>query len=537
LVSILLTIHLYVAYRYFEEKETKFLVYQILTFAYGILWGQPQISFFNLVGISLLIFFINKNWVYSLKYLFKLVLFSVLLTFFQLLPTFNVFIDSQRLNNIVKYSEFTNSPTVLFNNFFPFSLGYYQNFVGSQVSGAYSFVETYNYISVVSFVLILFYFVYGSKDRYFKLVTAIIYFYLIFTFLGNFFGTNIPIYSSFSYWTRGVFLSSFVFLFCINLFLTANKKEIKPRFNDLLVVLGILIITYFFESKDYLNFLITNSFVYLRKYDILIWLVIGLLSTTTLYLFIKNRFGLTIFSFGLLFLIIFDLRYFASDFLPLRISRYRSETNFKTDSQCLYKRCLLENQKYNGYEFLLFKTYSPFGYSQFIEKEYVNFFDNNFKTNIEQSPRSENVRSNLDLDLIQNLGFQKILLADGKSYTFPDNELWIVRESLEGRFIKNHEGDYEFEVEVLEAREYSLNLKHSKNFEVFVNGNKSRLIKNDNFSKIFLEKGKNNVRIFYYPYDILQGFYIGFSILFVLLLSKYFIKKEVFIINFQKKEI
>lgn len=187
LISMLLPIHIYLAYLFKETREFRYLIFQVLLFSYGILWGQPQISFFNLAGISIFYFFIVRNINDSIKYLFILVFFTFSLTLFQLLPSFYAYKDSQRVGEIVKYTEFTNSPTVLINNIFPFSLGYYQNFLGNQVSGAFSFVETYNYISIVSFILLIFYLIFGQTDRNYRFVIFTIYFYLFFTFLGNFF--------------------------------------------------------------------------------------------------------------------------------------------------------------------------------------------------------------------------------------------------------------------------------------------------------------------------------------------------------------
>ncbi len=515
LVSMLLPVHVYLAFRYFETSEFKFLLLQIILFSYGILWGQPQVSFFHMVTIFSFLFFLYNDFKKVFKYAFVISFVSFCLTFYQLFPSFSVFFGSQRIGSTLKYSEFTNTPTILFNNIFPYSLGYYQNFVGTQITGAYSFVESYNYLGISFLILFIFYLIYGHQDKNYRFVTFTTYFYLIFTFLNLYLPFDVPIYGSFRYWTRGIFIIPFLFLFSINFFLTLKNLRLQPKYNHLFYILAILIFTYFFESKEYLNFLIENKFVYIRKFEFVFWFGIFLASLISFFLFLKEKISTKVFVVIFLIISFVDLRYFVSDFLPVRISRYRSEQNFKTQPDCLNKRCLLENQKYNGYEFLLFQTYSPFGYSQFIDKEYTDFFDNNFFVNIEQSPRSEVVRPNLNTDLLANLGFQKILLADGNSYSFPVNDFWIMKDKNLGRFIESSEGRYEFEVNVKESKLYDLNLKYSKNFDVEINGIKEVLIKNGVFSQLNLHQGLNVIKISYFPYDIVKGFLIGISLLII----------------------
>ncbi len=529
LVSMLLPVNIFLALKFFETEKIKYLILQILIFSYGILWGQPQITFYIVSLVFLFYFHLTSKIKETLKYLF-LVLFSTFcLTFYQLYPSFSVFLSSPRIGSgLIKYGEFTNSPTLLFSNLFPYSLGYYQNFVGYEVSGAFSFVETYNYIGVTIVVLILCYLIFGQKDKNFNFVRNTVYFYLFFTFLSNFFNGPIPIYNNFRYWTRGIILISFISLFCINYFISIKKEDVKAKFNHLFYIFVILVITFFFESKDYINFLIANQFIYVKKIEFVIWILLISASTLAIFLHFKNKISIKTFSILFFLIVVFDLRYYADDFLPLRVSRYKSESNFKTDPECLNKRCLLENQKYNGYEFLMFKTYSPFGYSQFINKEYTDFFDSNFNTNIEQSPRSEVVRPFLNTEFLKDMGFQKILLADGNFYTFPENNIWILKENKLGKFLSDKEGNYEFEVKVSESRYYELNLKHSDNFEVTVNGKKISLEKNGIFSKVYLEKGENRIKISYFPKDIILGMLIGLSLFSVFLICLKILKFRIF---------
>jgi len=187
LVSMLLPIHIYLVWKLIDTEKIKYLIYQILIFSYGILWGQPQISFFIILLIGIFHFHLVGSFRKSLKYLFLVSFTTFSLTFFQLYPSFKIFLDSQRVGSNLKYSEFTNSATILLNNIFPYTLGYYQNYVGYEVSGAFSFVETYNYLGISLVVIFIFYLIFGSYDKNYRFTVLTVYFYLFFTFLSNFF--------------------------------------------------------------------------------------------------------------------------------------------------------------------------------------------------------------------------------------------------------------------------------------------------------------------------------------------------------------
>lgn len=519
LVSMLLPIHVYLVFLYFENPKPRYLVYQILLFAYGVLWGQPQNSLFIFFIIAYLYFYLTKDYKKTISYSIFLLLSTFFLTLYQLYPSFSVFFSSPRVGNILKYSEYSNSPTILLNNLFPYSLGYFQNFRGYEVSGAFSYVEVYTYLGIVSAAILVFYLLYGYGDKYYRLVLNSIYFYLIFTFISIYFPFRIPIYSDFRYWTRGIFLLSFLLIFPINYLFSKMQKLPKPSYKNLLFLIIFLVVSFFFESKDFINFVIENQLNYIKKIDVLVW--VGILSSTIflLFFFFKSKVSKIYLIFALLILSTFDLRYYASDLLPVRVSRYKSEANFKTDSDCQNKRCLLENTSYNGNEFLLFKSFSPYGYSQFIDKEYIDFFNKNFYQDIDRSPRAEIVRPELDVNYLSQIGFQKILLANGKSLSFPQNNFWIFRDNLKGQILSYREGEINFEVNVEKAGSYLTNLKYSKNFQLSVNGNSRELEKEGIFSKIYLESGKNNVKLKYFPTDIILGLGVGFiGLLFIFLI-------------------
>lgn len=504
LVSMLLPLQIYVLDKFLETKYKKYVVFQILLITYGILWGQPQITIYILFVLLFFFYFQTKNIKYLLKYFFVTVFFSFLITLPQLYPSFSVFFNSERNNTeSLRYIDFSNTATVSLTNIFPYLLGYYQNFQGYEISGAVSFVEVYNYIGISITTLLIFYLLFGRKDRFYNFSLTLIYFYFIFTFLGGLVPFDIPFYSEFRYWTRGIFFIPFLTFFALRFFLNQECRKNELEIRPLIFISLFLILSFLIEDKEFINFLIQNQFVYVKKIEFVIWITILFLTSILFFLLVNKKIKKSYFAIFLGFLIVFDLKYYSSDMIPLRISRYVSEKSYITDPGCINQRCLLENSEYDGYKFLLFKTFSPFGYSQFIDGEYANYFYENIFSNLEESQRSEQVRSDLDLHYLGNIGFKKILLADKKNYTLSSPNLWVFREEMEGNFNYFKEGDFEITVSAPTSKRYLLNLKYSRNFDVYVNGQKQELVKNGIFSEIYLSEGVNRIRFVYLPYDVL----------------------------------
>ena len=527
LVSMLLPVHIYLALSFFEKKNWKFLILQVLLFAYSILLGQPQPFFFNLTIVFFFSYFLSNSFKISIKYFVLILMPVIFLTLYQLLPTFNVFIETNRAAGILKYSWLGNSPVLSLSLIFPYLLGYYQNFQGFEVSGAYSFVETYNYIGVTVFILSIYYLIYGRKDRFYKFYFLVLVFYFLLTYLNNFFDFQIPIYNNFRYWTRAVYVLSFISLFPIG-FLLNNREKLKANLNYIYFLILFIFVSWFFQDYELLNYLYQNKFVYLKKIDILIWFLIILLTLLSIKFINKSSKFFKIISYFIVLLLIFDLKYFSSDFIPLRISRYDSEASFKTFPDCVNKRCLFEDGKHGGYEFLIFKTYSPFGYSQFISGEYINYFKMNIKGNLFQSTKSADIREELNLKELERDGFIGILLDNNKFVKFPERNVWLFKDNLIGETKVQREGYFEIIIETPESRHYELNLKYSENFETTVNGKKISLEKSGVFSKLYLEKGENKIKINYFPKDIVKGLILGFSLLSIFLICLKLLKFRIF---------
>lgn len=176
---------------------------------------------------------------------------------------------------------------------------------------------------------------------------------------------------------------------------------------------------------------------------------------------------------------------------------------------CFYERCYLENNTINGYEFLMFKTFGPYGYSQFVAQNYKDFYLETFNGDYRKSFRSEVMRDNLNLKLLESLGFKAVLLKD-------DNVIYLKNSSSflnQNIFIKSYsEYHHQFELFSDEPKTINLNLKYSPNWDVMINGQRENLEKDGMFSKINLRSGHNNITINYFPSDIVRGFLIGIFI-------------------------
>jgi len=454
--------------------------------------------------------------------------FSLSFSFHQLYPSFQAFLQSSRTSTEIKYSDFSNFPGLELTNVFPFTLGYYQNFKGSEISGALSYVETYNYIGIVAFFLLIFYFLYGSSDSNYKFVRNLIVVYLILSFkdffpvLGS---IDIPLYDNFRYWNRSIILVIVAVVFALNHIFSKNFNFSKSNFKFITFLCLFYSITYFLSffisldkpTLDFWNFLISSNLVYLRKIEILVWICL-IFSVFILMFFVRTK-KFYLFTVVLVIIIFLDYFYFSLDLLPNRISRFNSFKSVSTPEVCLNKRCFLENKSINGYEFLMYKTFGPNGYSQFISQSYKDFYLETFKGDYRKSIRSEFLRSNLNTSTLKNLGFSYILLTDGNKVSIDASSSFLNHE-IKPKFLK--EGKYSFDIDSPEPRYLSLNLKYSPNWEVFINGKKSMIEPDQLFSKILLNKGANYIEIYYFPSDVLFGLLIGL-IMFLVTIGFYFL--------------
>ena len=509
-VSMLLPIHLLFVSYYCSTGKFKYILLQSAVVAYGLLWGQPQITFINIVVSGLFFYFENKNLIKTGFFILVVSTFSLAFSMHQLYPTFSSFILSQRASTSLKYADFNSFPSFLLTNAFPYLFGYYQNYKGVEVSSAFSIIESYNYIGIVGLIGFLFYLLYGSGDKNFKFVLSILATYLILSFI------NLPLLNYFRYWTRSVFILDLAIGFVLGYLLSSefSFQKFKWRyFGYLFITLGAfeIISNSLYKHKLYSYFFHFN-FKEFNKATILIWVL--LLFSTILFFFLRKNFPkkILILNIFLVSILIFDLKYFSMDFIRIRISRFDSPESFKAPDACIDSRCLLLNTQISGYESLLYKSYSPLGYSQFISDDYINYYQDNFADDPRSSGKSEVLPQNLDLTKLGALGFKEVVLGGGNIITLPTNNLDLIDSKISGNYEYKQEGNFMMKLKVPQKGLYDLNIKYSPYWIVKVNNSPVTLEKNGLFSKIYLPEGNVELSAYYFPYDILYGLEIGIVI-------------------------
>lgn len=520
---------LFLSYKFNETNRLRFLILLGASLSYGILWGHIQ----TVILIFIILFLFNLNEVGFKKAIVYSIfsgILSVSFSLHQLYPSFQAFLQSSRISTDIKYSDFSNFPGFELTSIFPYLLGYYQNYQAPEFSGAMSYVETYNYIGIVAFVLLIFYLIYGSSDASYKFVRNLIIVYLILTFK-DFFpiikDMDIPIYDNFRYWNRSIILVIVAVVFGLNYLFSKNFSFSKSNFKFLFFISLFYVIMYFLgfftsfnkSMIDFWNFLLTNNFIYLRKVEILLWIFLIFLSL--IFLFFRKASRTHLFLIFFITAIFFDYFYFSLDLIPNRISRFNSFRSTTTPDVCILKRCYLENNSISGYEFLMYKTFGPYGYSQFVSQNYKDFYSTNFKGDYRKSYRSENLRSDLDSLNLENLGFSYILLANGNLIKLKNSASFLNSE-IKHTFVS--EDRHIFEVVSNEPNYLYLNLKYSPNWEVVINGSIVPIEQNGLFSKILVNKGLNYVELRYFPSDVLFGFLVGLGLFFSVTGVFYFLK-------------
>jgi hypothetical protein len=455
----------------------------------------------------------------------------------QIFPTYQAYFQSERFVNELKYAKLSNIPLLNSTLIFPYLFGYFWNYQGIEISGGLSFVETYNYLGITAFIVLIYYLLFGSADKNYRMVIAVVYFYSIISsfksipVLENY---SIPIIDSLRYWTRSIYLvlffSSFGIIYILNNKLLLKDLRIKP----VIPLILLLLVSNFFSSNPLIsetyNFLISRSFDYLKKIDILIWGVLLILSV--MLVSIKNKMSFKLVPLFAVLVMLFDYRYFSLDFTSIRITRFSNPSRISIPAVCLYQRCLLENTDYSSYEGIATKAYTPYGYSQFSGMEYLEFYSKNIGGNPKFSSRSENLRTNINLDELEKAGFKAIVMANHNNiYYFKDRKIDLFVEDLPGKYIRRSEGDVKLEVVVPESATYQTTMRYSPYWDVKINGNTSQFEKSGIFTKIYLEKGSNLISIKYIPYDLIYGILIGSGLfIFGYLLHTFLIKRSLWII-------
>jgi uncharacterized membrane protein len=539
-VSLIFPLNILLADCFINTLEKKYIYLQALVLGYGLLWGHPQTSILVFIGILLYILVVGGRVGTKTKtvYLLSIIVMSVGMALPQFIPSAKAYIKSYRNLNDISSSQGSLTPELSLSYIFPYIYGTYAYYYGEDISEEYSYTELYNYVGIVALLLAPIYILFGKKDRLFYFSYSLVIMFLVLAYLKYIPILDIykmPVISAFRYWTRSVFL--FIFsLSLITAFVLNNSLQIsKIAAKKYLLLLTIPIIYLLFLSlcnlpdttlQNVHSSLINYKFNMLLKRDILIWL---LLPTVTLFvLFIGSRFIHTkhykfILKLTVLLLIFADYKHFDKDVLDYRIKKWNWESGLTFPLYYNNTRVIDENVLVRGMKPLLRSVYTPYGYSQFIDKSYWLFFD---RYNLGKSPRvsytNDYLRQDLDVAKLKDFGITYVRTGKMEYILRNPETSPFFKEEIPSTILLLNEGHIIVKVKS-NSKDIFTTIKYDSNWNVKVNNKSVRPeIWEDIFMKIEAPLGESILEFEYIPQDLYLGFFLGT----VTLLSSFFFLRK-----------
>lgn len=516
----LFPLSIYLIELYFEKNRFSLILYQSLAIASGFLLGHTQSFFIYVLGIVIYFVLKLKKDEFISKFLIYFSLVGILLLILslpQIIPTYEVYTESLR-RDILNYKQGSLIPSFTSLIFLPNPLGNLNNYQGFLFNQNYLEFETYIYIGISTFLLFLF--SYFSKGNLFykkyTLITLYIFIFLATIGSNGFFEDQFLI-SLFRYWQRIVILFIFgVAIMCAYIISNYDKIKFSNFKNKIFILIPLFVYLYIldiFGANQDRNLLFIN----LMFKNLNIWFIlIAVVSLVTLVLLvptkISSRFKYYL-SFLILFIIIFDLHFFSKPHLNFYIRRVNIEW-IKSDANKYKNERILLNSKTDGLENLYLKSWSVFGFSNFIAKEYLNYLQqNNLK------PEDEHLRYKLDFekkpDNLKILGIKYVLNdVDYKKIYYQNLELFD--ENLKARYLTKEEGNISVKYFLEKDSQINSKIRYSNNWEVKINNQKIDYFKKDIFLSFNAPKGENILEIKYIPRSFYWGVYGSIILLLVL---------------------
>lgn len=531
-----------------KKLDLKKIFLLSVTISYIALWGHAQSTF--LVILAGIIYFsfhcyqkisLRKN-IFIISVLSLLTLIQILP---QYIPSIELYQQSLRENEI-DYKQGSMIPRMAPIIIIPYLFGESESFQGSSfIHKHFTYSETYIYIGIAAFVIGIIGIYLSQKDRlFFCLYTYIIIFFVL-SFNANnpLFNENTPILNLFRYWQR----SSLLLIFAISVFAgialeniktyVFSKKDFLISTIYILIPILYLYLISFYEPVYYQTFIrdginriynLTSPKYLLEFLNFQIVTLIFFISVTLMvgFYFFKDkiRFKHKEFILGLILIstTLFDNLYFNLDVLDYRIDYIKDHVFPSISKEYENIRVVPKKLELNGLEHLYIKSWSPFGYSQFREEEYVKFFPNSGLGNLRKSRTQIPVDG---LDSLANFGIIYILDYD-KEIKTNDRKIDLIKENIDGTYKLKKEGEINLEINSDTKREVTLLLKHNKNWEIKNNNQVVNYEKKDLFIKLNLQNGINNIYIKYIPYGFYKGIFFSIFLTIILLIILKF-KKEI----------
>jgi len=546
----LLPAGIYLVAKYIENSKFSNILLLSIIISFSILFGQIQPALIFCLGIVLYYLIFNFKKILSFQTLF-LVVCSVFLigiqTLPQIIPSFEMYDTSVREDSINMYNG-SLIPVMTSFTFLPYVFGDIDNYQGVKIKIDYSYTEIYLYVGISVFFIFIWILLFNRFNKLTLFAYITFWIFLVFSTLkyNQIFTPDTPIVSLFRYWERVFILTIFGIAVVVAKFISEPFElyidNIKKR---IWLVLGPLIYIIFYQLTLKNDLEISNNVLrlfapqnlfentYLITAGIILGVTIALLLLASLnskQKFFKN--AQKILKYLLVSVVFLDLFYFSFDVVKFRL---QDISNYNTPSLNLNnpnQRSVFGNYDIRGLEYLYFDTWSLFGYSQFEEKRYQEFLESRgFFDTFGRDGASSNPK------ILRDFGITKVFTKneeDGKEeIQTPQYKGYdLIKNEIPLEFLKRESGNIVFKYNSQEDIDIKTRIKHSKNWEVKINGEAVDYSRDGIFFEFNAPKGENLVEIKYIP----KPFYLGLQIsamlliIFVILLLglKKFSKHEIF---------
>ena len=440
----------------------------------------------------------------------------------------NLYQNSLRESNF-DYRQGSLIPRISSVIFVPYLFGKIDDYQASNaIYNDYTYTETYIYIGLSVFVIGLFGIFIAKKDRLFFTLYSYIIIFILVSFNANnpLFNENTPIINIFRYWHRSMVLFSFSFAILVAIFLEKFKDFVFGKKNFIYSMVLIAVPTTYLYLISYVpsNFFENFRFEGLNRLKVITSLsnfnkiddfeiLIAIFSTVILIILItyflksklKSNFLIGISKIFLSILILFDLYFFNQDVINFRIDKISKYDIPNLNEKYDNSRVIARVQNLEGMENIYPKAWSPFGYSQFREEEYIKSF---FDAGLGNLKRSKSGYPKDNLNNLSNLGIKYILEKENE-ITLTDKKIELIKENIEGSYIKKNEGDLEINLLSEKEQKITLLIKHNNNWLVTLNNNVIDYTKEGIFMSINITKGENKISVKYIPNEFYLGLYLS----------------------------
>ncbi len=500
------------------KEKAKILILNALVIAFSSYFGGIQMVFMGaIVEVSYICFLsLTKKTAKKIFLTLTLLFIGVLIFSLPLLSaSFMLWSKSPRTLEDFSYRKGSLLPYMVVLPFYPKIFGSGDNFYAHKISDDYHEHEIYIYFGISASVLALMGLLTLKNDRFKLYCYFLMWLFFIFGFLRSLPFTDqvfIPFFSLFRYWVRASVFANIGVAFLsgsfVHLLLTVGTKKLSVNKQNLFFLISPLI--YFF-SLVVMNFQ-NNEMVRISRFfkgghfdfgsQFFTWFALLLASLLLIFLALVRQTEklskLVVSLFCLL--VVFDLYDAGKEILTFRsIQNTPFATKFyqkHSDKRVIWLTDVFANES------LYYDSWSIFGYSQLVGKDYDIYLKELGFTYIK---RSDNL-VNVSYDSLKRLGvfsisdkyYEKQLLEEGQLDVFGN---------IAGTYLEKKEGHIKAVVTISQnsSQEIDTSIRNYPGWVVKVDGKKVQLNKKPLFLSFNVPQGEHLVELDYVPHTLILG--------------------------------